>query len=740
MKRSKIAASVLAVSVAVSTLLTGCTQVPSDSDNSSSTNTGSSGSGNNSSTGGDSSTGGESSTDNNSTPDVDPAESLKFAEGTVLRMATGYNGPKTGLFFDAEVAGDGITLADGKTYNTGDLKPTWVAVEEKLGMKFENKYQGSKNAAAEYDYWDPQLDQVDIVSGTASKLTENGVAGKLVNIAEYLDKMPNFSKYLDDNPIVRLSITGDTADGSIYFSPYFDGVNDIERMPLMRTDWVVKLLDGDGEFAAEKSGTTATPAYEPYMPTTGSVDVEVVKKDNSGTETIKKNYDKGNNIIKLMNEKGSMTGVEAVNMLRKYIDDTYEGYYGTTRSDLFCGQNAAWDADELVALLRCVVANAQTLNGTDTIQGLFSREDDNNQRRVDMFRFAGTLFGVRGLESRQDYLYIGNDNKLHDARQEADTYVALEKMNALVKEGLISKSFIDASKEKSETMLENDLGFMHYDYNQTQTIFNKTKLQEGEQYMAAMVPVARWNDGTGEKFMRFTESWRSVKTDGWGISKAGVGDDENKLNAALRLIDYAFSEEGQIMMSYGPDAFIKTKADGSYETFNFNGKEMPVIADATYAELWDKANGNYTNYARWYLGSTLSFAKSQAFEYQCTHEVGKIGAGYISNAIAKGTIKHPELALAENPWYTSVPTTLPNTKAENDQIAGYTELSSKGKFSQSKDEGNLFVDIIVGGFSGEGTSSAEETVKTVSETWNGAQYLKLKEQAWQDLVDYFNSL
>ncbi len=699
------------------------------------------GSGGDSSTGSSStgeSSGGESSTDNK--PAVDPAESLAFASGTVLRMATGYNNSKTGLFFDPEVAKDGVTLADGKTYNSGDLKPTWVAVEEKLGMKFENQYQG-KSASEEYDYWDPQLDKVDIVSGTASKLTENGVAGKLVNIAEYLDKMPNFSKYLDENPIVRLSITGDTADGSIYFSPYFDGVDDIERMPLMRTDWVQKLLDGDGEFTAEASGNTATPVYEPYMPTTGSVDVDVVEKDGKTVKTIKKNYDKGNNIIKLMNDKGSMTGVEAVNMLRKYIDDTYEGYYGTTRSDLFCGQNAAWDADELVALLRCVVANAQTLNGTDTVQGLFSREDNNNQRRVDMFRFAGTLFGVRGLESRQDYLYVGNDGVLHDARQEVDTYKAIENMNALVKEGLISKSFIDNSEEKSETMLENDLGFMHYDYNQTQTLYNETKLQDGEKYMAAMVPVARWNDGTGEQFMRFTESWRSVKTDGWGISKAGVGDDENKLNAALRLIDFAYSEEGQILMSYGPDAFIKTKADGSYETFNFNGKEMPVIADATYQELWDKAKGNYTNYARQYLGSTLSFAKSQAFEYQCTHEVGKEGAGYISNAIAAGTIKHPLLALAENPWYTSVPTVLPNTKAENDQIAGYTELSTKGRFNQSKDgNANMLVDMIVKGYSEDGMSNAEETVKMVSETWNGKQYLKLKEQAWQDLVDYFNSL
>ncbi len=684
-------------------------------------------------------------TGNETQSSSDTALKLEYADGTVLRMATGYNNSKTGLFFDPEVAGEGITLADGNTYKSGDLKPTWVEVQNVLNITFENKYQGN-SASNEFKYWVEQLDQVDMVSGTASQLSENGVAGKLVNIAEYLDYMPNFKAYLDENPIVRLSITGDTTTGAIYFSPYFDGVNDIERMPLMRTDWVEKLLNGEGEFTAEKSANLKSAVYEPYMPTSGKVEIEVVKADGSAVETINKDYDAAGNIVQTMNDAlaaGTVTGVQAVNMLRTYIDEAYDGYYGTDRADLFIGQNAAWDADELVALLRCVVANAQTLNGTDTVQGLFSREDDNNQRRVDMFRFTGTLFGVRGLESRQDYLYVGTDGKLHDARQEEETYVALERMNAMAEEGLISSSFIKTEDTDTKTMLANDAGFMHYDYNQTQTVYNETELNQdgdtGEKYMAVMVPVARWNDGT-EKYMRFTESWRSVKTDGWGISLAGVGDDTNKLNAALALIDYAYSPEGQILMSYGPDAFIKTNADGSYVTFNFNGTEMPVIADATYEELWEKASGNYTNYARQYLGSTLSFVKSQAFEYQCTHEVGKEGAGYISTAIGLGTIKHPELAVTENSWYTSVPTVLPNTKEENNMLASYPELQSSGKFSQSKDGENLFVNIITGGYSGDGTSNRSETVNTVSSTWNGSAYLSLKQDAWDRLLDYYEEL
>ena len=676
-----------------------------------------------------------SSTD---TPSVD----LDYADGTVLRMATGYINATTGLFFDASIAGEGIVLADGKTYFPGDLKPTWVEVQNVLKVQFENKYQG-QSASKEFIYWQERLDEVDMVTCTLAQIVEAGDAGKLVNIFDYLDEMPNFKKFLMDNPTVLLSIASIDSSGNIvgiYGAPYFDGMSDIERVPLMRVDWVEQLLNGEGEFTAFDSKTVITGIYTPYMPTSGKLYIDVVNAHGTGTETIVKNYDKAGNIIAKMNAAGNISGVEAVNMLRKYIDEAYDGYYGTNRADLFIGQNAAWDADELVALLRCVVANPQTLNGTDAIEGLFSREDDNNQRRVDMFRFAGTLFGVRGLESRQDYLYVGTDGKLHDARQEADTYEALNRMNAMVQEGLIASSFVNKEDTDTGVMLKNDAGFMHYDYNQTQTVYNETKLDEGEKYRAVLIPVAHWFDGTDPNgvYMRFTESWRSVKTDCWAISKAGVAYDTDKLHAALALIDFAYSERGQILLSYGPDEFIKIKPDGSYVTFNFNGKEMPVIADATYEELWLKANGNYTNYARQYLGSTLAFVKSQAFEYQCTHVVGKEGMAIISNAIKYDLIKHPELTITDNPWYSIVPITLPNTKAENNVISGFTELGSLGKFSYSKYQENLFVDIIVNGYEGAGFSSSEEVINTVKNSWNGWYYLQLKQDAFDRCVTLYN--
>ncbi|MBQ6889904.1 MAG: hypothetical protein IJN53_02660 [Oscillospiraceae bacterium] len=672
------------------------------------------------------------------TPEVTEPEGLEYAEGTTLRMATGYNNAKTGLWFDADTAKDGITLSDGVTYHTGDLKPTWVEVEKLLGIKLTNQYQGN-SATNEFKYWQDRLNEVDVVSVNLNAANEAGVDGKLVNIAEHLDKMPNFKAYLEANPIVRLSITGDTATGAIYVAPYFDGVNDIERMPLMRTDWVEKLLNGEGEFTATASDKLAAAVYTPYMPTSGKVAVDVVEADGKTVKTINKDYDAAGNIVAKMNEAlaaGEVDGVAAVNMLRTYIDTAYAGYYGTNRADLFIGQNAAWDADELVALLRCVVANSATLNADgQKVQGIFSREDSNNQRRVDMYRFAGHLFGVRGLESRNNWIYVDTDGKVHDARQEVSTYEAMERMYAMTQEGLISSTFVQSLGEKTETMLANDIGFMHYDYNQTQTIYNDTKLQEGECYRAVMVPVARWYDGTNADgvYMRFTESWRSVKTDAWAISVAGVAGDENKLNAALAIFDFAYSPEGQILMSYGPEAFRST------ETFLFNGAEMPKISEGCYNDLMTLTKGNYTNFARQYLGSTLAFAKSQAFEFQCTNAAGQLGAGYISNAIAAGTIKHPELGLPENMWYASMPTELGHTDDESTNISDLTSLGNEN-FGTAKNQGNIFVDQICKGYSIDGVTDAASAANMVANNWGGKVFLMLKQAAFDRQVAYYNEL
>jgi len=674
-----------------------------------------------------------------------PAANLDYADGTELRVAAGYNSDKTGISFtNADVTGSGITLADGKTYQTGDFKPTWQHLSEKLKITFIDKYSGQA-AAKEFPVWENQLDQVDIVTGTTALLNAAGAEGKLVNLADYLDVMPNFKAYLQENQIARLSITGNTSNGAIYFSPYFDGNDDIERMPLVRADFVRALLDGtDAYHGANRP--LAGYVYQPYV--TEDYEIESLTADGTGTQVISKKVGGANNIIAKMNAQ-PLTGDEAVAMFREYIDTTYAGVYAN-RSDLFLGYDAAWDADEMVALLRCAVASLNDNDG-NPIAGLFSRETTNLQREYDLIRFAGHLFGVRGLESRQECLYFDKDGNLHDARQEAASYAAVERFNQLVQEGLIAVS----GSVNSGNYLEKDAGLMSYDYNQTQTIMNNTKLDNaaGEEYTVIMVPVAKWDDGTGAKFMRFTESWRSAKTEGWALTVAGCAADTNKLNAALTLIDYAFSVQGQITMSYGPDEFIKVKdasvevktwadLDKKYETFNFNGKLMPVVADATFAECQKLTGGNYTNYARQYLGSTLNgFPKSQAFEYQMTHEIGRKGAAILSTAIAAGVIKHPLLTVnTANMWYTQVPTVFPTTAEQTNTLNGYTDLSTR--FSTSKGGESEFYNLLVNGYGS--IAGAEPTAQGyadfVKNTWSGSAYLMIKQAQWATLKAYYDTI
>ena len=698
------------------------------------------------------------------TPTPDPeVDLLPYKEGTELRIAAGYQKKEHAISFSnadyiKELDGTTgqITLPDGVTYREGDLKPTWQQISNDLKINFKDLFTGAGSAKNEFNAWKAKLEEVDIVAGATTVLQEAGAQGDLVDIAQFLDKMPNFKAYLDANTIVRLSITGDTKTGAIYFSPYFDGVDDIERYPLVRSDMVVALLDGTTEYKGANRALAAA-SYQPYMPTEGKVEIESLNADGTATQKITKDYSKAKNIIVQMNEalaKGTLTGDAAVAMFRKYIDDMYGTTYAN-RSDLFLGYDAAWDADELVALLRCAVAS---LNDTDgkAISGLFSRESSNLQRNVDLFRFAGSLFGVRGLEARSDYLYFDSEGELHSARSEEDTYLAMERLNALYKEGLLTIG----DDVKSTDRIKKNAGIVSYDYCQTQTIINNS-LAEGAEYTCMMVPVAKWFDGTeGGNWMRFTESWRSVKTDAWAISKAGVSNSDgsyntDKLNAALKLIDFAFSVQGQITMSYGSDAFIKVKdatvevktwedVAKKYETFNFNGTQMPVVTDEMYADLQARAGGNYTNYARYYLGSTLNgFPKSQAFEYQCTHEIGKKGAAKVSAAIGLGTVKHPVLGIAENMWYTSIPTSFPQTATQNTMISGYKELTDC--FSTSKDKNNILINMIKDGynikeFEGLNVSSAADAAKLVAGEWNDTLYLNLRTVAWQKLLLYYNAL
>jgi hypothetical protein len=691
----------------------------------------------------------------------DKDKTLEYTEGTELKLAVAHNSKATTITFqDGDITGSGLTLADGVTYQTDDLKPVWKELEKRLNVTFNNVYAGNTSVQNEYRHWKTQnFEGVDVVVGNADEMASDGKTGQIVNLAEYLDYMPNFKRFLEENPIVYLSVISDVNTGAIYYAPYFDGYDDIEKYYLMRTDWLEKLLDGEGDFTADQSDKfgdiVGEAVYEPYMPTSGKLEIESLKADGSGTEVITKNYDTTyGNIIEYMNENvdANTTGVELVNMFRKYIDAAYNGYYGTNRSQLFAGNNACWDADELVALLRCVVTNTFALTGQneDKVTGLFPREAKLN-RTSDLFSLV-SLFGVRGYESRNDYLYFDAQGNLRDARADVEFAEAIDKLNQLYKEKLILQDFDTTEDTIYKVMYQQNKGFMIYDYCQTQTLYNNdaTTLAKEKNFNLAPIinPVAKWFDGTNVKngkdegvWMRFTESWRSVKTNGWCIPTTCTGE---ALNAAIALFDYMYSEEGNILMSFGPDAWR------SGNTIPYKGEQIPELSEAALNELWELAGGNYTNYARQYLGSTLpvGFVKNQGMEYQCTTEGGRKGAEVVSNAIAHGVLKHVSPEISDNLFYTMVPTVLPTTAEEDLLISGFAALGSSGLYSKSKDRYNIYTEVLKNGFGSKVAlnntfittmpDSAQALVAEYKEL-GGNAYIVVRQSAWVKLENYYRN-
>ena len=143
MKRSRLTAMMLTAALAVTSVLSGCGGTPATTtaaDNGAATTTAAP-------SGGETTTKAPVETTTGTIAEVAiEADALTYASGTVLRMACGYNNDKTGMSFTADLAGEGITLADGNTYHSGDLKPTWQAVEQLLDIKIEDKYQGNNDA------------------------------------------------------------------------------------------------------------------------------------------------------------------------------------------------------------------------------------------------------------------------------------------------------------------------------------------------------------------------------------------------------------------------------------------------------------------------------------------------------------------------------------------------------------------------------------------------------------------
>lgn len=625
-----------------------------------------------------------------------------------LTMSCYYNSTDTMMTYSATNIATissklGGTIADGSTPKTGDFKPVWAQVQKDLNFTITDVTNGSDGSVdtsfsnfQKAGFKTSDGATVNILQGNATAIEQEGTTnGTILNLTNYLDKMPNFKRFLQSNKVVEKSIID--SSGAIYYAPYFDGMDDMEKTLLLRKDWVVALLDGDLPATLDTDVPLAATEYTRFNAEAVDQTLPILGDDGKAT-TISKKYTAGNDVITLQNALSAKTGASLVKTLRDYIDSTYGNAYGTTRSALFVGGKASFNIDELVALYRCVRTNPTYLTGTkQDIFPLIPREQKNT-RGMDLHNFM-MYFGCQGFNSRQTYYYVGNDGKVHDIRKEDKFVTAVNKMHAMYDEGLILPNFSELTAGgatgtkgdfSTQFIQKADRAFSEYDYVQTQTILN---VSNAGMALVPVYPAAYAWDGAKES--RYTDSWRSVKSQGWFIT-AATADDADKLDRALALFDYFYSKDGNKLMSYGPADWV----DG---TITYMGRSVPKLSAACLNELSKLASGNYTNYYRQFLGGTfpIGYVKEQGMEYQTVDATAQPYLDTFETALSADVIAHPSLDEMHHTDHMAdvMPTTLPFTSGEQTQIKD-TYSGSSTYFYQDTKGVNVISKIIMNGFAG----------------------------------------
>ena len=550
-----------------------------------------------------------------------------------------------------------FTGPDGKTYVKGDLLPVYQQLEEDLNITINDVTETGSQSAAEKFEAAKQRDfkangtQIALINSSVSKIYETGEAGNLVDLSQYLDYMPNFKKWLEENPAYEQMLRG--SNGGIYTTPYFDGENELERMFLMNNDFVKKVLDDKVANDAAKSDITVH--YNAWQAQDTAKDVEmniarIVNGEPTATKITKKYsaFNNGQNIIDaqnaLLSRPEGATGKELADQFVSYIETVYAGCGYTNYSDVFIGVDASYDANELIALMRVIRTNSQSLANVkpEEMVIMASREGKSN-RLPDILRFA-QIWGFRGLESRLGYIYFDANGNLQDARGDkfdengnvigSNINDALDLLNQLYNEGLIVKNVDDGSSKWRQQGVNAGTHFIGYDYNQSSTVFDQSTVSTSKtkEYTAVLPPMVNWNDGDDSTFMfQFSESIRSLKSDGWCIPK-GVESDPELLVRALTVMDYFYSEEGNLLINYGPEEWRGEK-------FIYKGEEHYRLSDYSLNAI--KEAGNWSNWMRDYVGCGLPVGhiRPMALEYQVLSTSGQKGIDNLNNAYLAGTFK-----------------------------------------------------------------------------------------------------
>ena len=572
-----------------------------------------------------------------------------------------------------------VTL-NGKEYSVGALKPVYSSLSERFDIVF-------KPYASDSD------EQVELIIGNTDDLCDGVTeAGELLNFRDYLDKMPNLSAYLEKNPTVYLSLFATSKDKSVYAIPLPELYSVPSALPMFNEDIIKTLLDGDEPFVSTDTTVLSNIKCSQSIALDKEIKVPVLSGDEI-TYFTKQTMLHGNILgrIEYMlgdpETSGRVSGEMVVRELRGYIDVMY-GDVLEKRSDLFLGEGAMYDSDELVALLRCVMLNRETLGLGNAGSAITVSSYD------ELLILTEMLFGARGISADSAHLYFDMDGTLIDSRINENSYDAVKKMRALILEGLV-------------TVTDDDEAYRDAVLTLYMTGADD-KRSTDEDFVVALPPLAYYAD--------FEIVTRYLYTDmysGQAISAhASVGDDSVKLNAILATVDYLYSKDGMALINLGGGEFC----DGELAT-----ELARSLADSL-------VGGDYCAFLEDYLGAVSGEGSYISF--------GDMHARMlltVQKYLSLGMIDRPSTLWEDDYLYSYAPSRISLTDYNERKLEELTEITSSGGEFSFENADNAFVGVL----KGDVIDSAER-VEYFWDEIGGREYITILRRAVGNLKSYYS--
>ena len=465
-----------------------------------------------------------------STSTITKPEPVEYTQDTKgLDISVNYQS-KQGISFINSAAFsnpvDGETYQGGKTaYNSRSLLPTWkeFAKKVKTTIRDSEDYSGNSDnncySAMKTAQWKSTSDTsqfVDLFYNSTGNLNDAIKNGAIADLTQFINAglMPNFEYYLATHDTIADQLT--KSDGKIYFTPYFDGYQFVERQFVLNSALAYEVLDQESYalFDTTTAGVGAAAnglqanKFNPFVYEMNgdtkvnyagaTKNIEVSQNGQLKTITIKGNVE---NIVSQQNALLAVgtTGKALAEQLKTYLTAVYGDNVGADKTyknytEIFCGESAAYTTDELVALMRVIRANPGVISGVFDNNGQLTAAGDPSTtveifiprgaaaNRIQNIMMVSQLFGIQGTDAedeRTGLLYFDSEGTLSSAKSTKASYQALEYLNQFYQEGLIVKefwtyndNFKDGNYYRDKYFGHNKwgggYGFIMYDYSATQ--------------------------------------------------------------------------------------------------------------------------------------------------------------------------------------------------------------------------------------------------------------------------------